>query len=76
MIYGVFLSFTWFIIFIAGCVITGASVTSESTLEQLCDGKTSSATFNKMSTWISEVEGKMNSYINSNMCSLACPCDE
>lgn len=40
VIYGIVLSFTWIFIFIIGCVVTGVSLTSESSLVAFCDQTT------------------------------------
>jgi len=76
VIYGIFLSFAWIFIFLLGCIVTGASVTSESTLQAFCDGTIEN---NKVTSAISQaiekVEYNVNEYINTNMCSQACPCN-
>lgn len=74
--YGIFLSFTWIFIFILGCVVTGASVSSQGTLQAFCDGTLSnSATANAVSATVDKMEYAINMYINANMCSQACPCN-
>jgi hypothetical protein len=76
VLYGIFLSFTWIFIFILGCVVTGASVSSQGTLQAFCDGTLSnSATANAVSATVDKMEYAINSYINANMCSQACPCN-
>jgi len=68
--YGIFLSFTWIFIFILGCVVTGASVSSQGTLQAFCDGTLSnSEAANSVSAAVDKIEFDINSYINANMCS-------
>ena len=75
ILYGIFLSFTWIFIFLLGCIITGASVTSESTLQAFCDGTSNNKVASAISDAIDKMEYEVNEYINTNMCSKACPCN-
>jgi hypothetical protein len=43
VIYGIFLSFTWIIILVLGCIVTAVSVGSQSTLESFCEGTVSTS---------------------------------
>ena len=76
VIYGIFLSFTWIIILVLGCIVTAVSVGAPSELQAFCDG---TLTTNEIAKQISQqlilIDKQMNSYIDTNMCSAICPCN-
>ena len=75
VVYGIFLSFTWIIIIVLGAIVTAVSYGSAAQISGFCTGQLSTnQLFQAISNGFQTMDSGINSYINANMCSQACPC--
>ena len=77
VIFGIFLSFTWIIIIVLGCIVTAVSYGSQSAIQSFCDGTMGTSQLaTQIAGQLENMDNGINSYINNNMCTQACPCDQ
>ena len=77
IIFGIFLSFTWLVIIVLGCIVTTVSYGSQSAIQAFCDGTMGNSQLaTQIAGQLENMDNGINSYINDNMCSQVCPCNE